>query len=177
MEKEKYKDLPLVDINDDSFFYLNDDKNEERIINLVNKYIIFELKNNDEIMMLPGKLLSYKDKMLFIRQYDDGTERTKSLWSSKEKDDLFKDWEEKISIDNIRGIEEYKKANNDIEFKNEYKNHICEITNKDNVTIIVLINDFDGYEIEFTYKYKQGNDELVGVNYYPLYLIKNIKVL
>ena len=167
MEKDKYKDLPLIDICDDSFFYLNRDMSKERIIDLINKYIIFELKTEDGITVIPGKLLNYKDNILFIRQYDDGTENTKSLWAIGENIDLFKDWEEKIPVDRIRGIEEYKKANEDLVFKEEYKNHICKITNKDN----------DGYEIVFSFRFENHNKKIVEKGYYPFYLLKDIVLI
>lgn len=178
--KQKYEDLPLFKLTDDSFFCLDQDKSESKINQLVGKHIIFELWNKEKhtIQVMPGKLLEYKDNKLLIRQYDDGTKETRKLWTDGYGNDLFKDWEEKISIDNIRGIEEYKKYNPKLEFKEEYKNCICEITNKDNITITVLIHSFEGYELEFDFKYQNDDGSIsIGTSSYPLCLVKEIRII
>lgn len=174
--KENY-DLSAYISN--NFFYLNQTKSESKIRGLINKHIIFELwdKEKHTIQTIPGKLLKYENDKLLIRQYDDGSKETKNLWTDYDGSDLFKDWEEEISIDNIRGIEEYKKINLDLEFKDEYVNEICEITNRNDKILQVLIINFDGFEISFDYKYKEDNEECICENSYPIYLIKEIKVI
>ena len=169
----------LSPIENDSFFYLNNDKSNDKISKLINKYVVFELldKEKHTIQVMPGKLLEYIDSCLLIRQYDDGARETKNLWTDCNGNDLFKEFEERISIDNIRGIEEYKKYNSNLEFKEEYKNCICEITNINNITIAVLIRGFDGYELEFELKYQNNDDIFIGTNFYPLYFIKKIKIV
>lgn len=173
----KYNNLPIIGINNNSFFSLDESKEESKIKNLINKYIIFELwdKENHGIQVLPGKLLKYDNDCLLIRQYDDGTEETRKEWTDSQGNDLFKDFEERINIKNIRGIEEYKKVNPSLEFKEEFQNQICEITNKNNEKITVLIKSFDGYAIWFDYKYSD-NGIYIGESCYPLYLIKNIEI-
>lgn len=168
----------LTYINND-FFHLNQIKSKSKIMGLINKHIVFELwdKENHTIQRIPGKLLKYENGNLLIRQYDDGTEETKRIWTDYDGSDLFKDWEEEISIDNIRGIEEYKKINNDLNLKNEYVNKICEIINENDKILKVLIISFDGFEILFHYKYKEDNEECICENSYPIYLIKEIKVI
>lgn len=174
-DNEKYE--LLLPIEDNSFFYLNQEKDEDRINGLINKYIIFEFMNDNGVLSIPGKLLKYDNGFLLIRQYDDGTKKTQKLWTNYDGTDLFKDFEENISIDRIRGIEEYKKCNRNLEFKKEYKNCICEITNKDNKTIFGIIRGFDGYELEFDFKHQNDGDAFITTGCYPLYLIKKIKII
>jgi hypothetical protein len=177
MSEKVYK--YLLPIKNDLFFYLSQDKSNDKVNKLINKHIIFELwdKEKHTVQVIPGKLLEYKDNYLLIRQYDDGAKETKKLWTNYDGTDLFKDFEGKISIDSIRGIEEYKKYNSSLEFKEEYKNCICEITNKDSITITVLIHGFDGYELEFDFKYRSNDDVFIGTSCYPLYFIKEIKII
>lgn len=177
--RKKHELLPIIDIKDDSFFELDKSKDKSKLDSLLNKYIIFELwdKKNHSIGVLPGKLLEISDKYLLIRQYDDGTEETKKLWNDYNGKDLFEEFEEKISIDNIRGIEEYLKYNPSLEFKEEYKNNICEVTNKNNKTITVMIRNFEEFNLEFDFKYQTAEGIFIGTNFYPFYFIKDIKVI
>ncbi|MEG0994447.1 MAG: hypothetical protein RSE91_00535 [Bacilli bacterium] len=158
-----------------SFFYLDVDKSDDKLNSLVGEYIIFELYDKDKkmIMVLPGKLLSYKDNVLKIRQYDDGTEDTKSHWTTGDGEDLFLNFEEEFNKDQIKGIEKYFKYNEDLEFKEEFCSSLTEITNKNDDKLVVMIDDFDGYGIWF--KYKINQDDVIGV--YPFYLLKSINLI
>jgi len=169
--------LPIIEINFDSLINLSKDKSENRINMLVGKYVILELNDKDGITTLPGKLLKYHNNFLVIRKYDDGSEDIRKLWTDYDGTSLFKDWEEEISINNIRGIEEYKKCNPSLEFKEEYKNCICEITTREDIKIFALVHSYDGFELEFDIKYKIDNEIFLGTSQYPLYFVKDIKVL
>lgn len=179
MIKEKNYELLPINKDRDTFFSINQDKDETKIQGLINKYIVFELldKENNTIQTLPGKLIEYKNNSILIRQYDDGTDETRKLWTDYDGSDLFKDFEETISLENIRGIEEYKKYNQSLELKDEYRNCICKITNKNNVTILVMIRDFNGFELEFDYKYEDAEGTHIVTSSYPLCFITKIEKL
>ncbi|MDD2435755.1 MAG: hypothetical protein PHO63_05865 [Bacilli bacterium] len=164
---KKYELLPVIDIKNDSFSPLDKDKSESKIISLINSYIIFEFwdKKEHTIQHILGKLLKYKDSYLIIKPYNYINEP-----------DFFKEFE-KVHIDKIRGIEKYEECNPSLKFKDEFKDTICEITDRDNKTITVLVNDFDNFEIEFQFKYKDENGERIGAGSYPICLIKDIKLL
>lgn len=167
--------LPILDIND-KIFSLNQNKEKDRIMHLVGKHIIFELcdSKNHVIEVMVGKLLNHKNDILKIRKYDDGKLETKQMWTDIDDKDLFKDFEEKINICNIRGIEEYLEYNKGVKIKEEFVNNICEITNRENKKITVLIRSFDDFEIIFYYKYKKGEIEVLAEGSCPIYLIDNI---
>lgn len=171
------KELPIINISDNSLFSIDEATDTSKITKLIGKYIIFELidKENKTLEILPGKLLDYKNGSLLIRKYDDGTDETKRLWQDNQENDLFKNFEEYVSVENIRGIEEYHKCD-DIKYE-EYKNCICEIIGNGNKKITVLISDCDGFEILFRYKYKVNNKEHIGEGSIPYQCVKSIKVV
>lgn len=166
-KNEKYELLSIININDDSFSSLDQDKSESKIISLINRYIIFELWNKEEhtIQHMPGKLLEYNDGYLIIRPYD-----------YPHGPDFFKEFQ-KVHIDKIRGIERYRKCNPSLKFKDEFRNSICEITDRGNKTITVLVNDFDNFEIEFEFKYKDEENVRIGTGTYPICLVKKIRII
>lgn len=164
---KKYELLPVIDIKNNSFSSLDQDKNESKIISLINGYIIFEFwdKKEHTIQHIVGKLLEYKDSYLLIKPYDYINEP-----------DFFKEFE-KVHIDKIRGIERYEKGNPSLKLKDEFKDTICEITDRDNKTITALVNDFDCFEILFEFKYNDEYGVRIGTGSYPICLIKDIKLL
>ncbi|MEG1987156.1 MAG: hypothetical protein RR047_01680 [Bacilli bacterium] len=173
----KYDDLPIIGISDSSFFSLDESKEESKIKSLINKYIIFELwdMENHGIQVIPGKLLEYNNDYLLIRQYDDGTEETRKVWTDGQGNDLFKNFEEKINIKNIRGIEEYK-GQDEKEFI-KYKGCICEIRENINRKIIVLFIDYNGCEVSFYYKHVVDGKVFIDAGSIPAQLIESIKII
>lgn len=162
----KYKQLPIIDITSDIFFKLNSNINEEYIKSLVGKHIYFKFLLDDGIIDIQGRLLSYKDNQLLVKRFDDDTKILEETC-----------FEENYPIQNIKGIEEYK-SNNSLEFKDEYKNAICKLTNIYGNSIIVYIDDIDfSNVISFKYKYKEHDTILIGENDYPLYLLKSIEII
>lgn len=157
------------------YFNIDKDKSSLKLNSLVNKYIVFELKNDKLIETLLGKLISYKDDLLLIRKYDDGTEETKELWTDHDGTDLFLNFEEEIDVKNILGIEEYKKHNEELEFKEEFLNNMCIITSREDRKITSIITSYDGFEIIYdTKQIINGKEEIITTSF-PLYLIKDIK--
>lgn len=168
MEKE-YNSLPIIDIVNNKFFDLDSNHNKQKINNLIDKHIIFELKvDSNGITIFVGKLLDFKNNNLLIRFYDDGTNAI---------DESFVGWEEEVSLNNIRGIEEYKKYYPNLKFNEGFIGNICELTNKNEDKTIGLITSFDNYEIGFEYKYLENNILYIAQNYYHFYLLKDIKLL
>ncbi len=166
-KNEKHELLPIIDVKNDSFSSLDQDKSKSKIMSLINRHIIFELwdKGNHTIQQMPGKLLEYNDDYLLIKPYDYNNESN-----------LFDEFE-KVYIDKIRGIERYRKYNQHLKLTDKYKNSICEITDRENKTITVLVNDFDNFEIEFEFKYKDEKGVRIGVGTYPICLVKEINAI
>lgn len=161
-----YESLPIIDVKNDFFSSLDQDKSESKIMSLINKDIIFEARDIDgqTFQHVLGELLAYKDDYLSINPYD------------CIGPDYFKEFE-KVHIDKVIGIERYKESNSDLKLKAEFRNSICEITDRDNNTITVLLRDFDSFEIEFQFKYITEDGEHIGAGSYPICLIKEIKIL
>ena len=175
MKEEITNKLPTIDINDDSFFYIDNSINNEKIKKLIGKYIIFELKEENSKTILTGKLLEYNEKTneLYIRLHDDGQEETKNIWTDIDGKDLLLDFQEYININKIIGIEEHKKEDSLI-INNTYINKICKLTNKHNKSITVLVKDINNYELTFNYKYKLNGKEIIETSYLPINLLKHI---
>ncbi|MEG0994859.1 MAG: hypothetical protein RSE91_02705, partial [Bacilli bacterium] len=176
-KEELYNSLPIIDTTKGYLFRLNQSKEKQRINDLVNKHIVFELwdKENHTIQVLPGKLLEYNNDYLLIRQYDDGTEETRNEWVDGQGNDLFKDFEEKININNIRGIEEYKNLKEKDCIK--YKGCICEIEEDSEKKITVLVIDYIGCELVFYYKHVINDKVVINQGSIIGQLIKNIRII
>lgn len=170
-----YDLLPILDTKDNSFFYLDKDKSYDKLNNLVNKYIVFELITKNGILTIPGKLLKVNNQSLLIRQYDDGNRNTQELWKDNNGTDLFKEFEEEISIHSIRGIEECNNFNLGMEDIDKCIGSICEITSRNDRTITVLIKGRDNLNIDFDYKYIENDNECIGSSSCSLSIIKGIE--
>ena len=134
----------------------------ENINNLIDKYIIYNLYVDDKYYStFRGKLLNYKNNVLYVDVFNDGMEETKCMCETP--------YRQEIPINKIKSIEEFKNYYNK-EFDNFYINKVCKIINKNNEFIIGTIID-----------YQLGN-LMISIdsnpNYeYPLYFIKEMEVV
>lgn len=129
---------------------------------LTGKYIIYNQYIDDKYYTtFRGKLLDFKDDVLYIDVFNDGMKETKSTREVPYK--------QKIPVTNLKSIEEFKNYYNK-EFDNTFINKECKITNKNNESIIGIIID-----------YQLGN-LMINIdddpNYeYPLYFVKDIEII
>lgn len=143
-----------------NFFKLKEEFNS--IDKLTGKYIIYNQYIDDKYYStFRGKLLDFKDDVLYIDVFNDGMNETKSTREVPYK--------QEIPITNLKSIEEFKNYYNK-EFDNTFINKKCKITNKNNESIIGIIID-----------YQLGN-LMINIdddpNYeYPLYFVKDIEII
>ncbi len=161
--------LPVVDYKHD-FFDMDTDKS--KLTDLVDKYIVLEIKENNKISVMVAKFLKLSGESIFVRLFDDGSKETHEEWGM----DVLKQYEEEVLIENIRGIELNTKYNNFL-FDDSWINKICEITNKNGSKITVLINGFDGVNVWFINKYSMDGKIFVSENNYLFNFITDVKVV
>lgn len=143
-----------------NFFKLKEEFNS--IDKLTEKYIIYNQYIDDKYYTtFRGKLLDFKDDVLYIDVFNDGMNETKSTREVPYK--------QEIPVTNLKSIEEFKNYYNK-EFDNTFINKKCKITNKNNESIIGIIID-----------YQLGN-LMINIdddpNYeYPLYFVKDIEII
>ncbi len=143
-----------------NFFKLKEEFNS--IDKLTGKYIIYNQYIDDKYYTtFRGKLLDFKDDVLYIDVFNDGMNETKSTREVPYK--------QEIPVTNLKSIEEFKNYYNK-EFDNTFINKKCKITNKNNESIIGIIID-----------YQLGN-LMINIdddpNYeYPLYFVKDIEII
>lgn len=143
-----------------SFFEIKN--NIRNINNLIGKHIIYNLYTDDKYYStFRGKLLEYKDDILYIDVFNDGMEETKSMYEVP--------YRQEIPINKLKTIEEFKNYYNK-EFDNVYINKNCKIINKNNDFIEGVIIDYQLGNIMI----RIDNDP----NYeYPLYFVKEIEII
>ncbi len=143
-----------------SFFEIKN--NIKNINNLIGKHIIYNLYTDDKYYStFRGKLLKYKDDILYIDVFNDGMEETKSMYEVP--------YRHEIPINKLKTIEEFKNYYNK-EFDNVYINKNCKIINKNNDFIEGVIIDYQLGNIMI----RIDNDP----NYeYPLYFVKKIEII
>lgn len=142
------------------FFEIKSDL--KSIENLINKYIIYNhYIDNKYYSTFRGKLLDYKDNILYVDVFNDGMKETKIMSETPYK--------EEIPISKIKSIEEFKNYYNK-EFNNAYINKRCKITNKNNkyITGIIICYELGNLMINID---DNPNYE------YPLYFVKDIEIL
>lgn len=134
----------------------------ENINNLIDKYIIYNLYVDDKYYStFRGKLLNYKNNVLYVDVFNDGMEETKCMRETP--------YRQEIPIIKIKSIEEFKNYYNK-EFDNSCINKVCKIINKNNEFIIGTIIDYQLGNLMISI---DGNP-----NYeYPLYFIKEIEIV
>lgn len=143
-----------------NFFKLKEEFNN--IDKLTGKYIIYNQYIDDKYYTtFRGKLLDFKDDVLYIDVFNDGMNETKSTREVPYK--------QEIPLNKLKNIEEFKNYYNK-EFDNTFINKKCKITNKNNESIIGIIID-----------YQLGN-LMINIdddpNYeYPLYFVKDIEII
>ena len=143
-----------------NFFKLKEEFNS--IDKLTGKYIIYNQYIDDKYYTtFRGKLLDFKDDVLYIDVFNDGMNETKSTREVPYK--------QEIPVTNLKSIEEFKNYYNK-EFDNTFINKKSKITNKNNESIIGIIID-----------YQLGN-LMINIdddpNYeYPLYFVKDIEII
>lgn len=142
------------------FFEIKEDF--DNIENLINKHVIYNRYIDDKYYStFRGKLLDFKDNILYIDVFNDGVKETKAMRETPYK--------EEIPVSKIKSIEEFKNYYSR-EFNNTYISKNCKITNKNNKYIIGIII---GYELGNLIINIDGNP-----NYeYPLYFVKDIEIL
>lgn len=149
-DKDNIKRLPVIDIK--SFLYMNNDLSENIIKKLIGKTITFRMKDDLTGLSLFGILEEYDNQQLVIKR--DGV----SL--------IFE-------LSDISGVEEFS-FNTNKELSKECIGLVCEVTNYKDVSLIGLIVNID--EDELTIKIKT-NDENLRTLYYPIEMIKNIRII
>lgn len=134
----------------------------ENINNLINKYIIYNLYiDNKYYSTFRGKLLDYKNSVLYIDVFNDGMEETRCMRETPYK--------QEIPINKIKSIEKFKNYYNK-KFNNSYINKVCKIINKNNEFITATVI---GYQLGNLMISIDGNP-----NYeYPLYFVKEMEVI
>lgn len=143
-----------------NFFKLKEEFNS--IDKLTEKYIIYNQYIDDKYYTtFRGKLLDFKDDVLYIDVFNDGMNETKSTREVPYK--------QEIPVTNLKSIEEFKNYYNK-EFDNTFINKKCKITNKNNESIIGIIIDYQLGNLMINI----DNDP----NYeYPLYFVKDIEII
>lgn len=143
-----------------NFFKLKEEFNS--IDKLTGKYIIYNQYIDDKYYTtFRGKLLDFKDDVLYIDVFNDGMNETKSTREVPYK--------QEIPVTNLKSIEEFKNYYNK-EFDNTFINKKCKITNKNNESIIGIIIDYQLGNLMINI----NNDP----NYeYPLYFVKDIEII
>lgn len=143
-----------------NFFKLKEEFNS--IDKLTEKYIIYNQYIDDKYYTtFRGKLLDFKDDVLYIDVFNDGMNETKSTREVPYK--------QEIPVTNLKSIEEFKNYYNK-EFDNTFINKKCKITNKNNESIIGIIIDYQLGNLMINI----NNDP----NYeYPLYFVKDIEII
>lgn len=143
-----------------NFFKLKEEFNS--IDKLTGKYIIYNQYIDDKYYTtFRGKLLDFKDDVLYIDVFNDGMNETKSTREVPYK--------QEIPVTNLKSIEEFKNYYNK-EFDNTFINKKCKITNKNNESIIGIIIDYQLGNLMINI----DNDP----NYeYPLYFVKDIEII
>ena len=142
------------------FFKIKEDL--ENINNLVGKYIIYnQYIDNKYYSTFRGKLLNFKNDILYVDVFNDGMKETKKMREVP--------FEQEIPLNKLKSIEEFKNYYNK-NFDNSYINKECKIINKNNESIIGIIID-----------YQLGN-LMISINgdpnyEYPLYFIKDIEII
>lgn len=142
------------------FFELKEEFNS--IDKLTRKYIIYNQYIDDKYYStFRGKLLDFKDDVLYIDVFNDGMNETKSTREVPYK--------QEIPITNLKSIEEFKNYYNK-KFDNTFINKTCKITNKNNESITGIIIDYQLGNLMINI----NNDP----NYeYPLYFVKDIEII
>lgn len=142
------------------FFEIKNDLNN--IDNLINKYIIYNQYIDDKYYAtFRGRLLDFKDNILYIDVFNDGMKETEETHEV-----LYK---QKIPLNILKNIEKFKNYYNK-DFDNYYLNKECKITNKNNESITGIIIDYQLGNLMISI----NNDP----NYeYPLYFVKDIEII
>lgn len=167
-DKNKTNSEKLTDYNwlskketiNKKFFEIKEDI--KNINNLVGKYIIYNQYIDDEYYStFRGKLLNFKNDILYVEVFNDGMKETEEMHEVSFK--------QEIPLSKLKSIEEFKNYYNK-NFNNSYINKECKIINKNNESITGIIID-----------YQLGNLMLSingDPNYeYPLYFIKDIEII
>ena len=142
------------------FFEIKEDF--KSINNLVGKYIIYNLYIDDKYYStFRGKLLDFKDNILYVDVFNDGMKETKTMHEVPYK--------EEIPTSKLKSIEEFKNYYNK-EFDNTFINKKCKITNKNNESITGIIIDYQLGNIMINIEDNPNYE-------YPLYFIKDIEII
>lgn len=159
MNVNKLEELPVIDINTNSFMDL-DSEFYNNLINIIGKNIVYRRNLEEGIIECTGKLVDYKEEILFIENYD---------------------IVEQIKITDIKSLEQIKE--NNILLSNDLIGKICEITNVHNDKIIGIISNIEttdnelNDEVEIQIKIIEDNEEFIIPIYYFKKLIKQVTVI
>ena len=168
---------PILNDKDKAFFKFNNNKSKTKLEKLINHYVVFKYKydpDSDYYILFTGKLLQVNKESLCIRLYDDGTNNYKNYFDNPEE---FEDYIKEFNLKEILEIEEYKKSNPKLKFKDEYINKLCKITNYNDKSIKAIVVGLDDKELLLKCSYIKNKKVYITEKSCVFYFIKNINII